>query len=84
MLRQNINTLKWNPPAGIHSKEYKPRKATNEEIEVLVGDSGAYEDLLPEESIVGSVVFEIPEDETPIEASIVYVRSLIKYGEGLK
>ncbi len=74
----------WNPPGGTHAGEYKPRKATDDEVKNLVGDSGGYEDLLPEESTIGCVVFEIPKDETPIEASIVHVPPLIKYGEGLK
>lgn len=74
----------WNPLGGATSEEYKPRKATDDEVKTLVGDSGGYEDLLPEESTVGCVVFEIPKDETPIEASIVHVPPLIKYGEGLK
>lgn len=69
----------WDPLGGVHSEEYEPRKATDMEIRTLIGDSGAYEDLLPEKSIKGCVVFEIPENETPIEASIVYVPSLIKY-----
>lgn len=69
----------WDPPVGIHSEEYKPRKATDDEVKTLIGDSGGYEDLLPEESIIGCVVFEIPEDETPIEASIVHVPPLIKF-----
>lgn len=71
----------WNPPLGFSSEEYKPSKSTSEEIKNLIGTSGGYEKLLPEGSIVGSVVFEIPENEIPIEASIVYVPSLIKYGE---
>jgi hypothetical protein len=74
----------WDPPLGVSSEEYKPRKATNEEVEKLIGDSGGYEDLLPEESVKGCVVFEIPEGQTPIEASIAYVPPLIKYGEGSK
>jgi hypothetical protein len=68
----------WNPPLGTSSEEYKPRKATDKEIRELIGDSEAYEKLLPEESVIGCVVFEIPEDETPIEASIAYVRSIIR------
>jgi hypothetical protein len=70
----------WDSPVGVSSEEYKPRKSTDSEIKNLIGTSGGYEKLLPEGSIVGSVVFEIPENETPIEASIVYVPSLIKYG----
>lgn len=67
----------WNPPVGVLSEEYNPREATNE-VETLIGDSGGYEELLPEESTVGRVVFEIPEDETPVEARISGVSYLIK------
>ena len=69
----------WSPPLGVDSKEYSPRKATTEEVRVLIGDSGGYERLLPEESVIGCVVFEIPNDASPVEASIVYIRSLIKF-----
>ncbi len=69
----------WNPPGGIHAEEYKPRKATDGEVKTFIGDSGGYENLLPEESTVGCVVFEMPADENPIEASIVYVPPLIKF-----
>jgi hypothetical protein len=68
----------WHSPVGVHSEEYNPRKATDYEIETLMGDSGGYEELLPEESTIGRVVFEIPEDETPVEASISGVSYLIK------
>lgn len=61
----------WDPPAGAHSEEYDPREATDYEIETLFGDSGAYEDLLPEESVIGRIVFEVPEDQEPIEANIL-------------
>lgn len=71
----------WDPPVGIHSEEYKPRLSTDEEVKTLVGNSGGYEDLLPEQSITGRVVFEIPKDETPVEAGINYVLPLIKYGK---
>lgn len=69
----------WTPPLGIWSEEYNPREATGEEVNRLIGDSGAYEDLLPEESITGCVVFEIPADATSVEASIAYVLPLIKF-----
>jgi hypothetical protein len=68
----------WHPPSGILSEEYNPREATDYEIETLIVDSGGYEELLPEESTIGRVVFEIPEDETPVEASISGVAYLIK------
>ena len=67
----------WDPPHGINSEEYNPRESTDEEVNELVGDSGGYENLLPEESVKGCIVFEIPEDQTPIEASIAYVYTLI-------
>ena len=70
----------WNPPVGVLSEEYNPREATNNEVETLIGDSGGYEELLPEESTVGRMVFEIPEDETPVEARISGVSYLIKLG----
>lgn len=69
----------WNPPGGTWAEEYNPRKATEAEVNRLVGDSGGYEDLLPEESTTGCVVFEIPADAMPIEANIAYVPFLIKF-----
>lgn len=69
----------FTPPSGIHSEEYKPRKATAEEVDTLIGDSGGYEDLLPEESVKGRVVFEIPEDATPIEAKIASIPYMIEF-----
>jgi len=63
----------WNPPAGVLSEEYGPRKATDEEVKNLIGTSGAFEKLLPEESCVGCVAFEIPKDATPVEAVLFEV-----------
>ena len=40
--------------------------------------SGALEDLLPEESVRGHVVFEIPEDEEPEEVELSQVPVPIK------
>lgn len=60
----------WSPPHGANSTEYKPRRATTEEVNSLIGDSGGYEKLLPEESVVGAIVFEIPADQSPVEAKI--------------
>ena len=62
----------WSPPLGIHSEEYAPRPSTQEEVENL-GGSGTFEDLLPEESVRGHVVFEIPEDEEPEEVELSQV-----------
>ena len=69
----------WNPIGGIWAEEYNPRRSTEEEIKTLIGDSGGYEKLFPEESTVGRIVFEIPEEEKAIEASIRYVPYLIKF-----
>lgn len=59
----------WSPLLGVLSEEYEPRLSTQEEVESL-GGSGAFEDLLPEESVRGRVVFEIPEDEEPVEIEL--------------
>jgi hypothetical protein len=69
----------FTPPVGIHSHEYKPREAKDEEISTLIGDPGAYKTILPEEFVVGRVVFEIPEDAWPIEAKIAHLPYLIKF-----
>jgi len=46
-------------------------------IKTLIGTSGSWKDLLPGESTVGCAVFEIPEDEEPVEASLAYVDHII-------
>ena len=74
----------WSPPQGTFSVEYEPRLSTDDEIKTLIGDSAGYEELLPEETILGQIVFEIPENETPTEASIDWVPYLIKYTESNK
>ena len=57
--------------------EYETRTATDDEKNELIGDSGGYEKLLPEESVKGCIVFEISEDETALEISINEVPSII-------
>lgn len=70
----------WSPPLGVSSDEYKPRRATAEEMEALIGHSGGYEKLMPEQSVVGCIKFEIPQDATPVEADVVGLRPyLIKF-----
>jgi len=70
----------WDPPLGVQSKEYKPRRAAAEEMETLIGDSGGYEKLMPEQYVIGCIKFEISEDATPVEADIVGLRPyLIKF-----
>jgi|GEM_PF-6563338 len=49
-----------------HFQDDKPRKATPDEIETLIGDSAGYEKLMPEQSVVGCIKFEIPEDAIPV------------------
>lgn len=62
----------WSPPVGVHSEEYNPRKSAEEEVANLIGNSGGYEDLLPEESVKGCVIFEITEDEIPVKVDFSY------------
>lgn len=60
-----------NVSGGVASlKDYSPRKSTKEEIGEFIGDSGGYEHLLPGESTMGRILFEIPKGATPIEAGI--------------
>lgn len=67
----------WSPPSGVWSEEYNPRKATENEVTEFIGDSGGYEKLLPEDSIKGCVVFEIPKDIQPIDLILHYVPNII-------
>lgn len=50
-----------------------------EEMTNLIRNSGGYKKLLPEESIKGCIVFEIPKNEIPVEASIYGLPALIKF-----
>lgn len=63
----------WNPPVGILSDEYQPRKSAEEEVEKFIGQEGSLKELLPEETILGCAVFEIPEEQTGIEITLSYV-----------
>jgi hypothetical protein len=67
------------PPLGIHSEEYKPRPSTEETVQDLVGNSGGFEKLLPEESVRGCIVFEIPEEQKPVEAKIGEVPLTVRF-----
>ena len=69
----------WSPPLGIHSTEYKPRPSTEETVKDLVGSSGGFERLLPEESVRGCIVFEIPQEQKPVEAKIEEVPITIRF-----
>ena len=73
---------RWDPPEGINSEEYQPRESTDEEVNELIGNSGGYENLLPEKSVKGCIIFEIPEDQMPLEASIIYVCPLVNMEMG--
>jgi hypothetical protein len=70
----------WDPPSPYYqeSEEYNPREATEEEMDNLIGDSAAYEELLQTESVVGCIVFEIPQEQTPVEVSLAHVPPVIK------
>lgn len=71
----------WSPPVGVHSEEYAPRPSTEEEVGSLLGDAGGFETLLPEESVTGRVVFEIPTDAEPVEATLRYVPAKVALGD---
>lgn len=62
----------WSPPVGTSSEEYNPRESTEEEVANLEGDANCPFTLLPEESDKSCVVFEIPQDETPVEVDLSY------------
>lgn len=71
-----------NISGGVRSSEiesHSPRESTQREVRNLIGDSGSYEHLLPEESVRGRIVFEIPEDQKPIEATTTYLSLPIKF-----
>lgn len=69
----------WDNPSPYYSEsdEYNPRKSTEGEINNLIGDSAAFKKLLPGESVVGCVVFEISEEATPVEVDLDYIAPLI-------
>lgn len=69
----------WNPPLGVLSAEYAPSPSMQDQIDRLGGDVGAYETLLPGESTTGRVVFELPEDMSPVEAEIAHVPAKITF-----
>ena len=64
---------------GVLSAEYAPSPSMQDEIDRLGGDEGAYETLLPGESTTGRVVFELPEDMSPVEAEIAHVPAKITF-----
>lgn len=68
----------WPPALGVNSTEYKRVPATEDEVKLLWGDSGAYKTkLLPKESTARAVAFEIPQDAVPLEISLAGVPALI-------
>jgi len=67
------------PLADLSIYEYDTRDPTQEEIDELAKDSAGYVELWPgEESEKGRVVFEIPEDERPVEIKLSGVPPTIK------
>jgi hypothetical protein len=51
-------------------EEYNRREATSDEINKLIGNNGGFESLYPEESINGSLAFEIPSNQTSKEIQL--------------
>jgi len=72
----------WSPPVGVHSIEYEPRPSTVDEVIALGGDAGAFEALLPGQSVTGSLVFEIPENVVPIEAQVQLLPVRFSFARG--
>lgn len=60
----------WSSPRGLHSKEYAPRLATEEETANLGGGS-LLRPLLPGGSFTEVKVFEVPEEAVPAKVEIV-------------
>lgn len=73
----------WNPPVGVLSDEYQPRKSTEDEVEKFIGREGSLTELLPEETIIGCAVFEIPEDQIGIEITLSHVPYKINIESGI-
>ena len=69
----------WNPIGGVQAEGYNARTATDEEMQSLIGDSGAFKKLLPEESCVGQIAFEIPKDATPTEVVLPQVPLVFRF-----
>jgi len=67
----------WNPIGGIWAEEYSPQESTPQEIQELIGVSGGFVNLLPEESVTGCVVFEIPADQIPLSVQLTGVPPVI-------
>lgn len=63
----------WHPPGGMHSDEYRPTIATQDEIDALATKSGSQVTLMPNRSIKGNFIFEIPDEESPIGIYLEYV-----------
>ena len=67
---------KWSPPLGIQSTEYDPRLSTEQEIQQLIGNTGAYQTLSPEKAVQGCIIFEVQKDTIPIDAKLKYINYL--------
>lgn len=57
--------IEWSPPHGVHSEEYNPKRATEDEIE-MYGCHHEWGKLYPGESVSDDYVFEIPEGTEPL------------------
>lgn len=60
----------WEPPLGVHSEEYNPRIATEQELETVGTPESCFEELMQEETRLDRIAFEIPEVNEPITANI--------------
>jgi len=71
----------WRSPAGIFSEGYSCRKSTPQEVKELIGDRAEKHELLPGEIARSCVVFEIPENEEPLEIKLHDVFPIISLGK---
>ena len=60
----------WELGVKHNEKEYNRRESTPEEINKFLGDAGGIENLPPEASVKGCIIFEIPNTEIPVEAKL--------------
>jgi len=71
----------WEPPAGLLSKGYVIRESTPQEVKELIGDRAEKRELLPGETARSCVVFEIPENEEPMEIKLNGIFPIISLGK---
>jgi hypothetical protein len=59
----------WTPLGGLNAKEYRPRHSTPAEI-VRYGGKGEMKQLYPDKTVLGSIVFYVPNEEDITEVDL--------------